>query len=322
MLFGDIQADPPGVLALFGNQFGSRTVEVRIDLEESHLRRQMGESFGFMLWYFDSAGGQYPAVGFWPQVAPEIDDAAFLGDMTLETIPSVILAQPKELFFRQTQGGGLTEEQQIDISITGGELLPFTIEPSHNWLKALPLEGTTPALIGVRADATSLAAGVYRGKLWIYAEGARNSPLPVEVTLEVVEPPPRLKVSPESLFFSMREGQAPPPAQKISVSNAGGGKLSWQVHLAGDWLEASPLSGEDRGEVVVSVTARPPGTYSGLVFFTASDAEPQKVSVTFEVKPAQPENADSGCGCHSTQSSPGAMGPFLVLLLYFLRRRA
>lgn len=311
---GPVEYNPPGVQAAFGMQAGSRIVEARIDMQQSYLKRAPGDSFGFMLEYFDYQGGAYPMVGFWPSSVGEIDDAAFLANMALGLEPDVLMARPSSLVFQQQAGLGPTAVQLLHLSATTAAALAFSVSSDQPWLHLEPAQGTLPAVLDVQADATGLDPGNYVATLWITAAGAKNSPLAVPIAFEVVEPPPAFSLSPERLDFSMREGTAAPDPQALAVRNAGGGALDWTVLAAGNWLSAAPASGSGDGVVSVSVSAQPAGSYSGLLLFTAPGAPGRTVPVTLRVDPVD----EGGGGCQ-TSSSGGLT--LAVFLLVALRRR-
>lgn len=104
--------------------------------------------------------------------------------------------------------------------------------------------------------------------------------------------PPTLAVSPTSLSFSAVAGGAEPAGQDVTVTNTGGGSLSWTATDNQAWLEVSPASGSAPG--TARVTARTSGlaagTYTGAVTVSASGAQgtPKQIPVTFTVAAAPP----------------------------------
>jgi hypothetical protein len=111
------------------------------------------------------------------------------------------------------------------------------------------------------------------------------------------EKPPSLAVSPANLSFAAPEDGPPPPAQTVTVSNAGGGTLDWTAGSDVPWLDVSPASGTNSGTVTVtpSTAGLTAGTYSGNVTVTAPgvSGSPQTVPVTLTVKSASPALAVS-----------------------------
>lgn len=87
---------------------------------------------------------------------------------------------------------------------------------------------------------------------------------------------PVLGVMPGQLQFATGQGRDP-PAKALSVTNAGGGTLNWNVTWEAGWLEIAPTSGAlDSGQtqaLTVSPAASdlPLGTHSGTVWIEAPD---------------------------------------------------
>ncbi|MEM4381897.1 MAG: hypothetical protein QXX19_06665 [Candidatus Caldarchaeum sp.] len=60
---------------------------------------------------------------------------------------------------------------------------------------------------------------------------------------KVAELTPVLQVNPLSLEFSLREGEKTPPAQIVTIANAGKGRLEWQARTDAPWLRLNRNSG-------------------------------------------------------------------------------
>lgn len=106
-----------------------------------------------------------------------------------------------------------------------------------------------------------------------------------------VPPPvalPAIETSPSSLSFAATQGGANPPTQTVSISNIGGGTLSWTASDNASWLRLSPASGTGNGAVTLTVTtgSLTDGTYSGTVTMNAAGASSVIVPVTFTVATA------------------------------------
>ncbi len=100
---------------------------------------------------------------------------------------------------------------------------------------------------------------------------------------------PILRLSANGVSFRY-EAYIPPPAQAITVENAGaGGSITWTARVVGDtaWLHVSPTTGHTPGRLVVSVRPEhlPTGTYTGTVEVSAPGAleSPQQVDVSLTV---------------------------------------
>jgi hypothetical protein len=97
--------------------------------------------------------------------------------------------------------------------------------------------------------------------------------------------PPAIGASPTSLSFAATQGGANPATQALSISNTGGGTLSWSASPNSTWLAVSPASGTGNGTVTVSVTTGTltAGSYSGNITLSATGASSMTVPVTFTV---------------------------------------
>jgi len=100
--------------------------------------------------------------------------------------------------------------------------------------------------------------------------------------------PPAIGASPTSLSFVATQGGANPAPQTLSISNMGGGTLSWSASDNAAWLRRSPASGTGSGAVTLSVTTGTltPGSYSATVTMHAPGASSVTVPVTFTVTTA------------------------------------
>jgi uncharacterized protein (TIGR03437 family) len=101
-----------------------------------------------------------------------------------------------------------------------------------------------------------------------------------------------LVVAPEALTFKYTVGGAAPAAQDISITNAGGGTLSWAASPGASWVGLSPASGTAPATLSVSVNPAnlSAGSYSATVRTTAAGASgsPASVGVTLVVQALAP----------------------------------
>ena len=98
---------------------------------------------------------------------------------------------------------------------------------------------------------------------------------------------PALGASPTSLSFAATQG-ATPATQTLSISNTGGGTLSWTASDNATWLSLSSASGTGNGAVTLTATTGTlaAGSYSGTVTLNAAGASPITVPVTLTVATA------------------------------------
>jgi hypothetical protein len=183
--------------------------------------------------------------------------------------------------------GGTSDSHAVTISNTGSRTFAYTAQSSASWLTATAGTGATPDTLIVTANPSGLSNGTYTGSIQIISPGVSNSPQVINVTFSVQEP--TLTVSANSLSFNGQVGTANPAAQDITISNAGGGILSWTASSSVSWLTLGATSG---GTVIGSpralsitpnIAGMQPGTYTGVITVASSNAvsgSPQTINVT------------------------------------------
>ena len=205
--------------------------------------------------------------------------------VTAAPVPPAIGASPTSLTFAATQGGANPANQPLTISNTGGGTLTWSVSDNAAWLTASQTSGTGNGTVTLTAATGSLTAGSYTGTVTIAATGATSVTIPVTF---VVAAPPTIGMSPSSLSFTAQQGGGNPVAQTLSISNAGGGTLSWSATPDTTWLAASPSSTTGNGTVSVVATTGilTAGSYTGNITLSATGASSRTVPVTFTVTAA------------------------------------
>lgn len=192
-------------------------------------------------------------------------------------------------------------EQELAVTNGGGGTLDGLVMTVHpvdggptDWLQPTLAAGTAPTTLHVRAHPEDLAPGNYQARLTLSAPRALNSPVNVDVTLDVREPDPVLDVNPGSLSLSARAGAHEPATQTVSILNTGGGVLgglTTSIRYEGsgsvEWLSADLDAVLAPTEMTLSGSARhlSPGVYSAVVRVSSPAAlnEFAEVVVTFTV---------------------------------------
>ncbi len=128
----------------------------------------------------------------------------------------------------------------------------------------------------------------------------------INIMAGTVLQPPVISLSPSSLNFSFAVGGATPGARIVTVSNSGGGSLSYSVASSAPWLSAT-ASGSS-----VTVSVNPVGlsanTYQGIITVTAAGASnsPQSIVVALAVTG---QAASVATISSITNSGTGLQGP-------------
>jgi outer membrane protein assembly factor BamB len=119
---------------------------------------------------------------------------------------------------------------------------------------------------------------------------------------------PVLGVAPASLSFSATQGGADPAAKTLSVTNSGGGTLSYSASADVPWLSVTPASGNAPAtlSVTAAIAGLAPNTYTGHVTVTASGAQGSPASVTVTLIVAAP--GGSSTSWLQIEHDPGRTG--------------
>ena len=207
--------------------------------------------------------------------------------------PPALSVSPTSLSFSGTTGGPSPAAQTLSVSNTGGGTLSWTASESASWLSLSPTSGTNSGPFTVMPDISGLAAGTYTTSITVNATGASGSPKTIPVTFTVAAPtPPALSVTPASLSFSGTQGGSDPATKTLTVSNTGGGTMSWTTSDDVPWLTVSPTSGTNGATITVtpSISGLAAGTYTGTVTVDAGTAtgSPAAIPVTLTVSAPPP----------------------------------
>ncbi len=200
----------------------------------------------------------------------------------------IIGMSPTNLTFAATQGSANPATQTLTISNQGGGTLTWSTTENAAWLAVSPSSGTGNGAVTLTVTSGSLAAGTYNSTVTIQASGASSVTVPVTLTVATAPVPPAIGMSPTSLSFTATPGVSP-ETQTLSISNTGGGTLTWSASDNAPWLTLNRVSGT--GNSVVTVTAMgnsTVGTYSGSITLSAVGASSVTVPVTLTVTAAAP----------------------------------
>ena len=220
-----------------------------------------------------------------------IDDAVYSQLSSQAGQPASVLLSTGQASFTYTIGGAAPPPQSVSISNSGSGTLAWSASSNASWLSATP-SGTAPSTLTISVTPTSLTPGSYNGAITVTAASASNSPVLINVTLTVTPAPASLAVSPQALTFTYTVGGTVPAAQGVSITNTGGGTLSWNATASAAWVGLSSALGT--APATMSVLVNPAnlsaGTYSATVRIYAASAtgSPASVSVTLVVQAPQP----------------------------------
>jgi uncharacterized protein (TIGR03437 family) len=212
--------------------------------------------------------------------------------LTVSAVTPAIGVTASSLSFT-TDVGGNPPAQSFTVSNAGTGGLSWTASVSTatggNWLSITPTSGAAGTSVQVTVSSAAMAAGAYSGTITITSSspGIANPTLTIPVSLLVRSTTPTSAVTPASLTFSATPGGAAPPAQTVSLQNAGAGVLNWTATVTtasgGNWLIVSPLSGAAPSTLTVSIdTSRLGlGRFTGSILLKAIGAADVTIPVEF-----------------------------------------
>jgi hypothetical protein len=102
------------------------------------------------------------------------------------TDPPHIVLNRTRLNFGAVIGESQTGAQTFLVGNSGGRILNWTASGSDTWIKSAPLSGAGDMLINVSIDAAGLVTGSYTGTIEIADDNADNSPVSIDIYLEVI----------------------------------------------------------------------------------------------------------------------------------------
>ncbi|MGA2716878.1 MAG: LamG-like jellyroll fold domain-containing protein [Bryobacteraceae bacterium] len=199
------------------------------------------------------------------------------------------------LNFAATVGGSNPAAQPVTISNTGGGTLNWTAKNTQSWLTLSAASGTAPSTLNVMAAVGSLTANTYTDTITINGGSAGTQTVTVTFVVGAVPPPPVLSVGSSSLTFSANAGGPNPASQNVSITNTGGGTLSWTASATQPWVILPVTSGTAPASlsIGVSTSGLAQGKYTDTV--TISDpgvaGSPVSVGITLNVGPPAPANS-------------------------------
>jgi len=207
--------------------------------------------------------------------------------VTTAPLPPAIGASPTSLSFT-AQAGANPAAQTLTISNTGGGTLSWSASNNAAWLTLSPASGTGNGAVTLTATTGTLTTGSYSGTVTMSAPNATTVTVPVSFTVTAAPVPPAIGASPTSFSFTAQQAGSNPASQTVSISNTGGGTLSWSASNNAAWLTLSPASGTGNGAMTLTATTGTltAGSYSGTMTMSAIGASPVTVPVSFTVAAA------------------------------------
>jgi hypothetical protein len=207
--------------------------------------------------------------------------------LTAATLAPAIGLNTTSLGFAGAVGGTNPSAQSIAISNVGGGTLSWTASDNAAWLTLSPLSGTNAGTVTANVNLAGLLTGSYTATVTVTATGATPKTVPVTLTVTGSTSGGTIGFSPTNLAFSGTVGGTNPTAKTFSITNTGGGTLSWTVNDNATWLQLTPASGTTTTETdtisaSVTLSGLAAGTYNAIITVTApgSTNSPRQIPVS------------------------------------------
>ena len=213
--------------------------------------------------------------------------------LALTVTPGPVLGvAPPSLSFSVAEGT-TPEPKTLTVTNQGGGTLNWGVSVDADWLTLEPADGSLgpsqTQVVTVSPSPDGLPLGQHLATITVSADQASGSPQTIPVSL-TKNPGPRIGLSTSTLSFRTSVGTNP-AARQLTVSNIGGGLLSWSATVDAAWLSVEPGAGSLGASLSQSVTAGvnadglKPGTYVASITFSDLGASnsPQVVSVNLRV---------------------------------------
>ena len=201
----------------------------------------------------------------------------------------VIGISQANLSFTAQQGGASPAAQTLSISNTGGGTLNWSASESTAWLILSPSSGTGNGSITVSVATGALTVGTHSGTITLSGgAGVTSVSVPVSFTITAAPVPPAIGTSPTSFSFTATQGGSNPATQTLSISNTGGGTLTWTANEPASWLTLSTTGGTGNGPITLTAATAglSVGTQTTTITLTATGASPVSVPVSFTITAA------------------------------------
>ena len=202
------------------------------------------------------------------------------------TAPAIGL-NTTSLGYAGTVGGTNPAAQAIAISNVGGGTLTWSAGDNATWLNLSPLSGTNSGTITASVNLVGLLSGSYTATITVTATGATAKTIPVTLAITASTSNGTIGFSPTNLAFAGTVGGTNPAAQSFTITNSGGGTLTWTLSSNAAWLRLNTASGTTTTEtdtISASVTTSglAAGTYNAVLTVTASGStnSPRSIPVS------------------------------------------
>jgi hypothetical protein len=190
----------------------------------------------------------------------------------------------------------------------------YVVDSWEGRLYVIDVSNPYEPTLAASQDASGYATDVFVKGDYAYVTGGDSAKMTI-FYIDKSATSPWINVNRTHFTFAADTSGSVTGPQSLLVSNSGGGTLNWTASGNQDWLNMSPASGTDSGEVSASVDTAglSAGTYDGTVTISAPGASnsPRTVSVTLTVY--RPEQTAEPFGAYTTPTDGAAVSSSIPL---------
>ncbi|MFH1213044.1 MAG: FlgD immunoglobulin-like domain containing protein [Candidatus Neomarinimicrobiota bacterium] len=138
-----------------------------------------------------------------------------------------------------------SETYDLILENPGSELLTWSASCPDGWV--IPDPDTSAIVSGgkdtivVTLDVTGIAIGSYSTNLWLHTNDPNHTSVGIPVSVEIVEPGPRMSISPGSIAVTVKAHEV--IQDTIRITNNGTKDLHWDAARSIDWIDLSDTMG-------------------------------------------------------------------------------
>jgi hypothetical protein len=141
------------------------------------------------------------------------------------------ILNPNPLVYSADFGAPNPASQLLDIAVSDGTMINYTVSTDAAWFSLSAAGGETPSGITVHVDITGLAAGFHRDSVLVSGGELDDAYGYVELTVSN-----NLVVDPVAITFTVSEGYLFPSEHSINISEMGGDAIAYEATCEAAWL--------------------------------------------------------------------------------------
>jgi hypothetical protein len=181
--------------------------------------------------------------------------------------PPRLSVSPDPPSFSFEMKAGEIDSRDFTISNAGGGTLTWSVSADQRWISVNPQRGTNSGTVTIDIDTAGLNPGNYKGTITVSSNGGNKEG---RISLNILTPEPAaplLSVSPDPPSFSFEMNAGETDSRDFTISNAGGGTLTWDAGTDQRWISVNPQSGTNSGTVTIDIDTAGlnPGNYKGTI---------------------------------------------------------